>query len=198
MSGVAGGGVAGQAASGDLSGARPGVPDGSAEMAQGQRAARDASGLSDAEAARSRAESRASGAQASAEGQVRGATDVEGHARAQAAPVEGGVSEAEAKLRSQQREVQQFDSVGEVYDPRATVDAKISSVEAAPETATAAAKDEAIERTRGVRDAEGAAQRARQDGMDTAGKDDFYDARATVDVGDGGVSGSVDGKVKKP
>jgi hypothetical protein len=176
------------------------VPDGSEAAGAGARAesqARGASGVDDLQSAQGRAESSASGAQSGAESQVRGATDVEGHARGQTAGVESNVRGAEGDLRSQQREVQQFDSTGEVYDPRATVDAKVDAVESAPSTATDAAKDEALEKTRGARDAESSAERVRQ-GMDKAGEGDFYDARATVDVGEGGVTGGVDGGVKKP
>jgi hypothetical protein len=114
------------------------------------------------------------------------------------APAESNLRGAEGDLRSQQREVQQFDSTGEVYDQRATVEGRIDEAAAAPETAQAMPEDAVLERTRGVRDAEGAADRAKQEGMDRAGRDDFYDARGTVDVSETGVSGDAGVDVKKP
>lgn len=201
LAGAAGGGAAGRVASGDTSVASdqiPDTPDPAAEAARARSRAEGSSGLNEAESMKSSAESRASATQANAEGRISSATDVEGHARGAAAPAESNLRAAEGDLRSQQREVQQFDSAGDFYDQRATVDARVEEVQAAPDTAAAAATDPVLEKTRGVRDADGAAQRAKEDAIDRVGDGDFYDARATVDVGEGGVTAEADGKVKKP
>ncbi|MBZ0231307.1 MAG: hypothetical protein K8M05_03080, partial [Deltaproteobacteria bacterium] len=176
----------------------PDAPDPAGEAARARSRAEGASGLNEAQSMQSSAELARDSAQANAEGQISSATDVEGHARGAAAPVEGNLRGAEGDLRSQQREVQQFDSAGDFYDQRATVDARVDEVQSAPDTAAAAATDPVLEKTRGVRDAEGAAERAKADAIDRVGDGDFYDARATVDVGEGGVTGSADGKIKKP
>jgi hypothetical protein len=193
------------------------VPDGSREMSRAQSEGRAATGVSDVEGAQRNAESQARGAtgaddvsraqssaegrvssaRSGAEGDVRSATDVEGRATAAGESATSGVRGAEGDLRSQQREVQQFDGSGDFYDQRATVEGRVDEVQAAPETAQAAATDPVLERTRGVRDAEGAADRAKAEGMDRV-DGDFYDSRATVDVGESGVSGSADASVKKP
>ncbi|HUQ04399.1 MAG TPA: hypothetical protein VM261_17990, partial [Kofleriaceae bacterium] len=201
LAGAAGGGTAGAVASGDTSvatGQVPDAPDPASEVARAQSRAEGSSGLNEAQGIQSSAESRASGAQANAEGRISGATDVEGHARGAAAPVEGNLRGAEGDLRNQQREVQQFDSAGDYYEQRATVDAQVEAVEAAPDTAAAAATEPALEKTRGIRDADGAADRAKQDAIDRVGDGDFYDARATVDVNETGVTAEADGEVKKP
>jgi hypothetical protein len=201
LSGAAGGGAAGSIASGDTSAATgrvPDAPDPNAAVDSARSRAEGSSGLDEAQSMQGSAESRASSAQANAEGRISGATDVEGQARGATAGAEANISGAQGDLRNQQREVQQFDSVGEQYDPRATVEARVDEVEAAPDTAAAAATDPVLEKTRGVRDADGAAARAKADAMDRVGDGDFYDARATVDVGEGGVTAEGDAKVKKP